>query len=74
MRTIKKKSKRYDVNWIRNGFCYRTTTDCPWDAVLEAKRTAKLMGEAIEYEFTHYHEETYTLPGHRGGSPFFMCR
>ena len=73
MRTIKRKSKRYDVNWIRNGFCYRTTTDCPWGAVLEAKRTAKMLGEKIEYEFSHYHEETYTVGG-RGGSPFFMTR
>ena len=72
-RTIKRKTKRYDVNWIRNGFCYRTTTDCPWEAVLDAKRTAKLLGEKIEYEFTHYHIDEYKIGG-RGGSPFFMCR
>ena len=58
---IVKKSKRYDVDWIRNGFCYRTTMDCPWEAVLEAKRTAKWLGEKIEYRFSHYQEDVYVL-------------
>lgn len=52
MRTIKRKTKIYSVDWIRNGFCYRTTMGCTWENVLECKRTAKLLGETIEYE--HY--------------------
>lgn len=52
MRTIKRKTKIYSVDWIRNGFCYRTTMGCTWENVLECKRTAKLLGEKIEYE--HY--------------------
>lgn len=59
MKTIKKRHKIYDVDWIRNGFCYRTTIDCDWEAVKECRRTAKLLGETIEYKFSHYKEETY---------------
>jgi len=55
------RTKRYDVDWIRNGFCYRTTMDCPWEAVLEAKITAKWLGEKIEYRFSHYKNEVYIL-------------
>ena len=51
-RKIKKKTKIYSVDWIRNGFCYRTTMGCKWEDVLDCKRTAKLLGEKIEYE--HY--------------------
>lgn len=54
MRKVIRKEKRYDIDWIRNGFCYRTTLGCPWSAVLEAKRIAKLLGEKIEYT----HSET----------------
>jgi hypothetical protein len=35
--------------------------DCPWEAVLEAKRTAKWLGEKIEYRFSHYKNEVYIL-------------
>ena len=59
---IKRKAKIYSVDWIRNGFCYRTTMGCTWQDVLECKRTAKLLGETIKYE--HYNTTTiatYTL-------------
>ena len=61
MRHKKKIEKRYTINWFRNGFCYRTTLGCPWIAVLDAKRTARLLGEKIEYELeeTIVHSYTY---------------
>lgn len=59
MKKVTRKEKRYDIDWIRNGFCYRTTLDCPWSAVLDAKRTAKLLGEKIEY--THSHTREYEV-------------
>ena len=52
MRTIKRKTKIYLVNWLHDGFCYRTTMGCTWEDVKDCKRQAKLMGEKIEYE--HY--------------------
>jgi len=52
MRTIKRKTKIYSVNWLHNGFCYCTTMGCKWEDVKECRRRAKLMGETIEYE--HY--------------------
>jgi len=61
MKKIVRKQKIYNVDWIRNGFCYRTTLDCDWEAVKDCKRTAKLLGEKIEYEFDHYKEETYII-------------
>lgn len=42
--------RRYIVHWYRNGFCYRTTMDCPKDYVENCKRTAKLLGETIKTE------------------------
>lgn len=59
MKKIIRKEKRYDINWLYNGFCYRTTLDCPWSAVLEAKRTAKLIGETIEYTYSRTIENVY---------------
>lgn len=53
MKKIRRMEKRYTINWLYHGFCYRTTLDCPYSAVLEAKRTAKLLGETIEYEYSH---------------------
>lgn len=61
MRKIVRKQNRYDIDWIRNGFCYRTTLDCPWSAVLEAKRTAKLLGEKIEYTHSDTRENVYMV-------------
>lgn len=61
MRKIVRKYKVYTVNWLRDGFCYRTTQGCDWEAVKDCKRTAKLLGEKIEYEFDHYQEYTYTI-------------
>ena len=49
-RTIKRKVNIYTVHWYRNDFCYRTTMGCDWKAVLDCKRTAKLLGEKIVYE------------------------
>jgi hypothetical protein len=53
MKRIVRKEKRYDIDWLRNGFCYRTTMDCPWSAVLEAKRVAKMLGEKIAYAYSY---------------------
>ena len=41
--------KKYDVDWVRNGFCYRTTRNCTFEQVKECRRIAKLLGEKIEY-------------------------
>ena len=60
-RTIKRKTKIYNVDWICNGFCYRTTMGCDWKAVKDCKRIAKLLGEKIEYQFDHYREDVYSL-------------
>lgn len=58
---IKKKTKIYDVNWIANGFCYRTTRGCDWEAVQNCRKTARLLGEKIEYEFDHYRVDEYSI-------------
>ena len=55
------KTKIYSVDWIRNGFCYRTTTECTWEDVKECKRTAKLLGETIEYQYDYTKTDIYTL-------------
>ena len=52
MRTIKKKTKIYSVDWYHGDHCYRTTMGCTWEDVKDCKRAAKLMGETIKYE--HY--------------------
>lgn len=51
--------KRYFVNWISNGFCYRTTANCTWKQVLESKKIAKALGEKIEYEYSHTNKYEY---------------
>lgn len=61
MAVRKCKENRYTINWLRNGFCYRTTLDCPWSAVLYAKRVAKLLGEKIEYELERTIVYQYSL-------------
>lgn len=58
---IVRKTKIYSVDWIRNGFCYRTTTECTWQDVLDCKRTAKLLGEKIEYEYYRTRTDVYVL-------------
>ena len=58
-RKIIRKKKIYDVDWIRNGFCYRTTTGCDWETVKECRETAKLIGEKIEATFSHYQTDVY---------------
>ena len=58
MRTIKRKTKIYSVDWIRNGFCYRTTMGCTWENVKDCRKTAKLLGETIKYE--HYDTKIIT--------------
>ena len=56
-----KKVKYYSVDWYNSsGFCYRTTTNCTWNDVLECKRTAKMLGEKIKYEHTHTREYDYS--------------
>lgn len=47
-----RKTKIYSVDWLRDGFCYRTTRGCKWEDVLECKKVARLLGEKIRYE--HY--------------------
>ena len=42
--------KRYIIDWIKNGFCYRTTMDCPYSYVKNARQTAKALGETIKVE------------------------
>ena len=42
--------KRYEVDWYRNGFCYRTTTNVTWEGVKDMKKIAKLLGETISYD------------------------
>ena len=43
--------KRYNIDWIRKGFCYRTTMDCPYSYVKNARRVAKALGETIKVEY-----------------------
>lgn len=40
----------YWVNWYRNGFCYRSTSDVDWKGVQKFKKLAKELGETITYE------------------------
>lgn len=41
----------YYINFIKDGFCYRTSHSATWKDVLRHKKLAKLLGETIEYEF-----------------------
>ena len=43
--------KRYNIDWIKNGFCYRTTMDCPYSYVKNARQIAKALGETIKAEY-----------------------
>jgi hypothetical protein len=43
-----KKPITYQVDWIRNGWCYRTTYGVPKDRIKECRATAKALGEKIE--------------------------
>ena len=61
MKKVVKKTKIYSVDWIRNGFCYRTTMGCTWEDVRDCKRQAKLMGEAIKYEQYNTRVEEYRI-------------
>lgn len=58
---IVKKTKIYSVDWIRNGFCYRTTMGCTWEDVKAYRRTAKLLGEKIKYEHYDTRKDVYVL-------------
>ena len=42
--------RRYTIHWYKDGFCYRTTRDCPKDHVDNCRATAKLLGEKIKTE------------------------
>lgn len=55
------KEKRFTIHWYRNGFCYRTTTDCKREDVLHCQRTAKLLGESIKVELERIVEYEYTI-------------
>lgn len=50
---------KYDVDWVRNGFCYRTTRNCTFGQVIECRRIAKLLGEKIEYTYSHTEKIEY---------------
>ena len=45
MRTIKRKTKIYSVNWYHGSHCYRTTIGCTWKDIKNYRRTAKLFDE-----------------------------
>ena len=45
-----KAEKRYNIDWIKNGFCYRTTMGCPYSYVKKARQLAKALGETIKVE------------------------
>ena len=36
-----KERKLYWVNWYRNGYCYKSTTNVPYEGVKEYKKLAK---------------------------------
>lgn len=58
---ITKKIKLYWVDWYNSsGFCYRSVRDCTWAQVLECKRTARLLGETIKYEYLRTVEYDYS--------------
>lgn len=61
MKTLIKKTKIYSVDWLRDGFCYRTTMGCTWEDVLECKRTAKALGEKIKYKHYDTKEDVYMI-------------
>jgi hypothetical protein len=42
--------RRYTIHWYCNGFCYKTTRDCPKDYVDNCKATARLLGEKVKVE------------------------
>ena len=42
--------RRYIVHWYSNGFCYRSTCDCPKHYVDECRQIAKMTGEKIKVE------------------------
>ena len=46
--TKTKKPVTYQVDWIRNGWCYRTTVGVPKDALKDYRATAKALGEKLE--------------------------
>jgi hypothetical protein len=47
---MKKVVNLYWVDWYKDGFCYRSTSNCKWEDVLNCKRVAKRLGEKITYE------------------------
>ena len=38
----------YQVDWIRDGWCYRTTYGVPKDALKKCRAIAKALGEKLE--------------------------
>lgn len=38
----------YDINWLTNGFCYRTSLNLTKEDLDNARKTARLLGEKIE--------------------------
>ena len=43
--------RRYTVDcYTESGYCYRTITNCDWEAVKNLRNIARLLGETIKYE------------------------
>lgn len=43
----------YQINFLRSGFCYRTTMDVPHTKIKDYKDTAKALGEEIEIKYLY---------------------
>lgn len=55
------KVKLYDVDWLRNGFCYRTTINVTKEQLKDIRETAKALGESIRYFHSGTRLDEYTI-------------
>lgn len=53
--------KRYIVHWYSNGFCYKSTSDCPKEYVTNCRKVAKALGETIKVEIDRVIKHEYTF-------------
>lgn len=53
-----KKPVTYTVDWLTNGFCYRTTVGVPKDELKNYRATAKLIGDTLRIEKEIYQYDT----------------
>lgn len=56
-----RKKKMYFVDWYRNGFCYKTTSNCPYSYVKECRKLARELGEKVEVTYSHTITEDYSF-------------